>query len=54
MTKTPLKTTLKFLVDVCVSTKVEEWLISNGYDSRSVRAIDPRMKDRDILKLAAS
>ncbi|HHX87030.1 MAG TPA: DUF5615 family PIN-like protein [Firmicutes bacterium] len=43
---------LKFLVDVGVSIKVEYWLIEQGYDTKSIRAIDPRMPDRKILKIA--
>ena len=32
---------LKFLVDVGVSIKVERWLINHGYDTKSVRDINP-------------
>ena len=45
---------VKFLVDVGVGTKVEDWLSANGYDTRSVRAINARAKDRDILALAVA
>jgi len=45
---------LKFLVDVGVSRKVEQWLRKHGYDIKSVRDIDPRMSDKGILKMAAS
>jgi len=45
---------LKFLIDVGVGIKVEKWLKNEGYDLKSVRDIDPRMIDRDILKIAVS
>ena len=45
---------LKFLVDVGVSKKVEEWLVQNGYDMKAVRDIDPGMKDEKVLSLAVS
>jgi predicted nuclease of predicted toxin-antitoxin system len=41
---------LKFLVDVGVGRKVEEWLINNGYDVLAVRDIDPRMSDEKVLR----
>jgi predicted nuclease of predicted toxin-antitoxin system len=44
----------KFLVDVNVGKKVEKWLLENKYDLKAVRDIDPRMIDRDILKIAVS
>ncbi len=34
--------------------KVENWLMENGYDIKSVRNIDPRMADDEILKIAVS
>ena len=43
---------MKFLVDVGVGRAVETWLKDNGYDTRSVRDIDPRAKDCDILRIA--
>ena len=43
---------LKFLVDVGVGIKVESWLIEQGYDTKSIRNIDPRMPDQKILKIA--
>jgi predicted nuclease of predicted toxin-antitoxin system len=43
---------LKFLVDVGVSKAVEEWLRSEGYDVVTVRDLDPRMPDIDILEEA--
>lgn len=45
---------LKFLVDVGVSKKVEDWLRNQGYDVKCVRDMDPRMPDMEILKIAAS
>lgn len=32
--------------------KVENWFIENGYDIKSVRNIDPKMTDEEILKIA--
>ena len=46
------KINLKFLVDVGVGKKVERWLLNHGYDIKCVRDIDPRMPDREILKIA--
>ncbi len=43
---------MKFLTDVGVGKKVENWLIENGYDLLAVRDLDPRMGDRDILTIA--
>ena len=45
---------MKFLIDVGVSKKVELWLQNHGYDIKSIRAINPRMSDKEILKMAAS
>ncbi|MFV9690563.1 MAG: DUF5615 family PIN-like protein [Desulfobacteria bacterium] len=45
---------MKFLVDVGVSKKVEEYLQDQGYDAKAVRAIDTRMSDHAIIRLAAS
>ena len=45
---------LKFLVDVGVSKQVEEYLQEQGYDTKTVRAIDSRMLDQGIISLAAS
>ena len=44
---------LKFLVDMGVGTKVESWLIANGHDVTTVRALDPRLPDQTILQIAA-
>lgn len=43
---------MKFLTDVGVGKKVENWLIENGYDVKSVRDLDPRMADQKILAVA--
>ncbi len=45
---------LKFLVDVGVSKKVEDWLRNQGYDVKCARDLDPRMLDMEILKIAVS
>ena len=45
---------LKFLVDVGVSKQVEEYLREQGYDTKTVRAIDSRMFDSEIIRLATS
>jgi predicted nuclease of predicted toxin-antitoxin system len=45
---------MKFLIDVGVGRKIEQWLIENGYDVRTVREIDPSARDIDILNIAAS
>ncbi|MFH1098263.1 MAG: DUF5615 family PIN-like protein [Candidatus Desantisbacteria bacterium] len=45
---------LRFLVDIGVSKKVEEWLLENGYNMKAVRDMNPRMEDNEILKIAVS
>jgi len=45
---------LKFLVDVGVGKKVEEYLLEKGYDIKAVRSLDQRMPDQEIVRLAAS
>jgi predicted nuclease of predicted toxin-antitoxin system len=45
---------LKLLVDVGVGKKVDLWLSAYGYNIKSVRDINPRMPDQDILKMAVS
>jgi predicted nuclease of predicted toxin-antitoxin system len=45
---------LKFLVDVGVGRKVEEYLHNQGYDTKAVRDIDSRMQDIEIMKIAVS
>ena len=44
---------LKFLVDVGVGRKVEQWLSDSDHDVKTVRAIDPKMPDHAILQIAA-
>ncbi len=43
---------MKFLVDVGVGKKVETWLKENDFDVLSVRDIDSRAKDSQILRWA--
>ena len=43
---------MKFLVDVGVGKKVENWLKENGFDVLSVRDIDSRARDSQILRWA--
>ena len=45
---------IRLLVDVCVGRNVERWLRENGYDILCVREINPRMKDREVLKIAVN
>jgi predicted nuclease of predicted toxin-antitoxin system len=45
---------MKFLIDMGVGKKVEEWFKENGYDVKCVRDINIRSKDADILRLAVS
>jgi len=45
---------LKFLVDVGVGKKVEEWLLKNGYDTKAVRDLNPGMQDEEIITTAVS
>jgi predicted nuclease of predicted toxin-antitoxin system len=44
---------LKFLVDVGVGEKVEEYLLEKRYDTKSVRSLDQKMPDQEIIRLAA-
>ena len=44
---------LKFLVDVGVGKKVEEYLLGKSYDTKAVRSLDHRMPDHEIIRLAA-
>lgn len=46
------KAETKFLVDAGVGHLVEQFLNNFGYDIKSVRDIDPRMPDEEIIKLA--
>jgi predicted nuclease of predicted toxin-antitoxin system len=45
---------IKFLIDLGVGRIVEERLKKGGYDVVSVRDVDVRAKDRDILRRAAA
>ena len=47
-----MKRDLKFLVDVGVGRNIEIWLRSAGFDTVTIRDIDPRMRDIDALELA--
>ena len=44
---------LKFLVDVGVGRKVEEYLLEIGYDTKTVRSLDHGMPDQEIIRLAS-
>ena len=44
---------LKFLIDAGVGKKVEQWLSASDHDVKTIRAIDPKMPDHLILKIAA-
>jgi len=44
---------LKFLVDVGVGKKVEDFLYKSGYDVLPVRKINPSMSDSEIIGIAA-
>lgn len=48
------KSKLKFLIDIGVGKQVEKWLRDQGYDTKTVRDIDPKAEDEMILKTAAS
>jgi predicted nuclease of predicted toxin-antitoxin system len=45
---------LKFLIDIGVSKKLEEWLRVSGYDIKAMRDIDPKAEDTKILSVAVS
>jgi predicted nuclease of predicted toxin-antitoxin system len=45
---------LKFLIDIGVSKKLEEWLSVSGYDVKAMRDINPRAEDTEILSVAVS
>ena len=48
----PIK--IRFIVDMGVSKKVEDWLSKNDYDIKAIRDINPRMRDIDVLRLAVT
>ena len=43
---------MKFLVDVCIGSKIARWLKDIGYDVVEVRTSDPQMTDEDIIDWA--
>jgi hypothetical protein len=44
---------LKFIIDVGVGKKVEDFLYKSGYDVLSVREINPSMSDIKIIGIAS-
>jgi predicted nuclease of predicted toxin-antitoxin system len=44
---------LRFLIDVGVGKKVEDFLDKSGYDILSARQINPRISDSEIIDIAA-
>lgn len=42
---------VKFLLDVGVGKHVEDFLRSEGFDIRVIRDINPRMSDKEVLRL---
>ncbi len=45
---------MKFLVDVGVGKSIERWLQNKKYDTKSVRDINSKASDKEILNLAKS
>ena len=45
---------IKFLIDVGVGKRIEEFLATKGFDIIAVRDINPSMSDREVLKLAVA
>lgn len=45
---------LKFLLDIGVGRKAEKWFSENGFDSKTVRDLNPKAKDSEILRIAVS
>ena len=45
---------IKFLMDVGVGKIVDLWLLNHGYNVKSIRDINPRMPDPEILKIAVT
>ena len=43
---------MKFIIDVDVGYKVEEYLSENNINILTIRSINPKMTDREILQLA--
>jgi predicted nuclease of predicted toxin-antitoxin system len=44
--------TYKFVIDVGVGRSIESWLKSQGFDVITISAINPEMKDSEIIQLA--
>ena len=45
---------MKFLFDVCVGRKAEQFLAAQGHDVKAVRDLDPKLPDSDILDIAVA
>jgi predicted nuclease of predicted toxin-antitoxin system len=45
-------TEMRFLIDVGVGVVIEKYLRGEGYDTKAVREIDPRMEDEEIIRTA--
>lgn len=45
---------LRFIVDVGVGKGIEKYLTEEGYDTKAVRDIDPRIEDEEIIRTAVS
>ncbi len=43
---------IKFLIDVGVGKKVEEFLNNEGFDVKAIRDVNPRISDKEVLNLA--
>ncbi len=48
-----IKKELKFIVDVGVGKKIENWLSVQGYCTKNIRDLNPCMPDNEILKIAS-
>ncbi len=46
--------TLRFIVDVGVGRQIEGYLQKLGYNTKSVRDINPSMSDKEIIRIAVS
>ena len=46
--------TNRFLADVSLGKRAEQWLLENGYDVLIIRSINPSMPDSEILALAVT
>ncbi|MDH7555004.1 MAG: DUF5615 family PIN-like protein [Spirochaetota bacterium] len=45
---------LRFLIDVSVGKKVEQYILDMGYDILCVRDINPKATDKEILHIAVN